>query len=332
MKTTAEKPKDCLVKSSFSIGALPCRLQIMMPTVEGRSNKRAMLDDDFKRSHCIGNSFREFIIGFLKKLQTLMILEDSKSGIKVEFDLNKQEKQDELRFIIRAGHYGYGSELQNVKKVERIKRREVDDCELLPFCCRMVFSNNEDSAIAVFEKFGVNSAVTIFKDALRYYVRQIAFKGDDYYDVSLMAITNKRYLDQKFKNSVKAIHLVRYADVGDLTDVLRAKNNLDEKFKVQLSISADRGMFLNLLDKFNPFKADDFIGVEIDNKKYTEMRVELKSGKRTQTISFTEDMFAIAFDLTDLVLVDADGHSDPDLFYSNVEDCIKMSKETIHWE
>ena len=67
MKTTAEKPKDCLVKSSFSIGALPCRLQIMMPTVEGRSNKRAMLDADFKRSHCIGNSFREFIIGFLKQ-------------------------------------------------------------------------------------------------------------------------------------------------------------------------------------------------------------------------------------------------------------------------
>ena len=94
---------------------------------------------------------------------------------------------------------------------------------------------------------------------------------------------------------------------------------------------ADRGGILKLLDRLNPLKSDNFIGVEIDNQKYDDIRLELKAGRRTQTVSFDADMFLIAFDLTDMVPVNEDGHPDYEIFFEKTEKCLKMSKETIGW-
>ena len=315
----------------YSVGALPYRLQIMMPTSGARENKRAMCDCDFKKNENSPNLFRELILGFLEYLKSLRILEDDKAGITVEQNSIDKTVSNELRFVITAGHYGYGSKLQNVKRTTVVKNRDIDDCELLPFCCRMVFDVNQDSSIIIFEKFGVYSAVTIFKEALRQYIRNVLFKGDLYYDVRLMAIVNKRYLEQKFSNSLKAVHLVRYANVNDCTNVLHGESTLEKRIKVQMSLIADRGTFLNIVDKLNPFKTDNFVGVEIDGKRYDEMRLELKSGKRTQTVSFSDDMFAIAFDLTDYVSIDKNGHPIPETFYKSTDDCFEMSKKTVRW-
>ena len=316
---------------SYSIGALPYRMQIMMPVSGARENKRAMSDSDFRNNEKAPNSFRELMLGFLKHVETLRLLEEDKTGIIIDSDSIDKKIPNELRFIITAGHYGYGSKLQNVRNTNLIKKREVDDCELIPFCCRMIFDENQDSAIIIFEKFGVYSAVTIFKEALRRYVREYVFNGDKYFDVRMMTIVNKRYLEQKFSNSLKAIHLVRYADVNDCANVLHGESELERRIKVRMSLIADRGMFLNIVDMLNPFKTDNFIGVEFDGKKYDEMQLELKSGKRTQTISFTDDMFAIAFDLTDEISVGSDGHPIPETFFESTDDCLEMSKKTIRW-
>ena len=332
MAKSMSRDKKVTKKSAFSISALPYRLQILMPTSSTSSGKKAMRDIDFKNRCDNCSSYREFMMRFLMYLRTIKLDELSNSGIRVDFNQAEQRVENELRFVIRAGHYGYSSELQNVKKSKGIKTREVDDCELLPYCCRIVFSTKQDSAIIIFEKFGVNSVVTIFKDALREYVKTVAFKGDCYYDAVLMSIVNKRYLEEKFRNSVRAVHFVRHARVGDLADFLHGESSAEKRVKVKMSIVADRGMVLNLLDQFNPLKSDNFAGIEIDNQKYDEMRLELKSGKRTQTVSFNDDMFAIAFDLTDKVCVRKDGHPDPDMFFTKTDECLKMSKETIAWE
>ena len=175
--------------------------------------------------------------------------------------------------------------------------------------------------------------MTIFKDALREYVKNVAFKGDYYYDAVFMSIANKRYLEERFRNSVRAVHFVRYASARDFADVLHGESSIEKRVKVKMSITADRGMFLNLVDWLNPLKSDNFIGIEIDNQKYDEMCLELKSGKRSQTVTFNDDMFAIAFDLTDKVCVrKEDGHPDPDVFFKMTNDCLEMSKETLRWE
>lgn len=314
-----------------SIGAVPYRLSILMPNNGGPLPRRIMMTNDFKDNEKVKDSLREFILGFLNRMGKFTSDKEAFSGLCVDSKTVDSSVENEIRFVLQAGRFGIESQLRNVDDPTKRKTREVDDCELLPFCCRMVFDDRHGGAIVIFEKFGVNSAVSIFRDELRKYVKEVFV--DTGYEVELLAITNREYIEQKFKNAVKAIHFTRYIDPSDRADVLRGDSMTEtkEKVKMKMSLYAPRGGVLKLLDKVNLFRRNNFVGVTIDGERYDRVSLELKAGKRTQTIVSSEDMFSVAFDLTDQVRIAASGHPEPSSFYEQSDECLKMSLKTLKW-
>lgn len=320
-------------KATRSIGAVPYRLGILMPRACGPKPKSIMMKNDFVANPRVPNSFREFMISFLLQLQNFKSDEETFSGVRIDKSTLDTSIENEIRFVLQAGRYGIETELYNVDNPSKVKTREVVDCEVLPFCCRMYFDERYGGAIVIFEKFGVNSAVTIFRDELNRYVKKCF--ADEGYGVDLLAIGNREYVERQFKNAVKAVHFVKYVNPTDEADVLKGDSakEVDQQIKMELSYYAPTRGFLHVLDKIvDAVKTHNMMGIRIGNQKYSKVGIELKSGKRTQTVFSTDDMFTVAFDLTEKVDIAVSGHPSPDSFYAHTAECLDMSKKTIKWE
>ena len=332
-KNRKAKTKSVIATSSrYAIGALPYRFGIRMPLLVGENGlpDRLMKDRDIEERLKTIKTLREFVLKFLETYDEFHNYKDEVYGIQIPKDEVDASVPNEIRCVICAGKYGYESELYNVTTMET-KKRAVDDCELMPFPCRIVFNPPHQLFIVIFEKFGNSSCVSAFVRALSDYV-QMSFK-DKGYRVDYGYITNLKYVMQRFKNNVKAIHLIQYKKGGVLEDLLDYDDDSQEVVKVDVKISASRGGVLKLVDKFRDFTQKGFSGVVLCNEQYPEMNLELKAGPKTQTVPMGKDSFQVPFDITNEVFCDAStGRPTCKDFCNAVQACLKMSRETVYRE
>lgn len=326
----AEEKTQLVSGSRYAVGALPYRFGIRMPLLVGENGLpyRLMKDKDIAERLKTVKTLREFILKFIETYDEFHNYKEEVCGMQIpKIDVD-DSVPNEIRCVICAGKYGYESELYNVTTA-KTKRRSIDDCELMPFSCRIVFKPQHQFFIVIFEKFGNSSCVGAFVRALSDYV-QLEFK-DKAYRVDYGYITNLKYVMQRFRDNIKAIHLVKYKKVEELEDCIDYDDNSQEVVKVDVKISALRGGVLRVKDKFRDFTQNDFPGVVLCDEQYPEMNIELKFGSRTQTVPVGKDSFQVPFDLTDEVIYDVStGRPTCAEFCKAVQACLKMSNETVY--
>lgn len=331
-KSMRSQSKENVIKGSprYFVGALPYRLCIRKPLAVSQTDRpdKIMDDSDFKNSVANCNSFRAFMLGFLRNYEDFHTYDDASLGIRIPQVEIDDTYQNEIRCSIYTGKYGYESELRNIKKSTQVKTRTVDDCELMPFACRIVFPRGHENCIVIFEKFGNNSCVGVFVRALREYVNTV-FK-DNGYKVNYGYITNLKYVMKQFRDNVRSIRFVRYSKLTDEFDFID-DDSTDKELKIEFKVSAQRGGALHLIDSFRDFTKTGFPGIVVCDQQFTNLSLEMRSKNRTQTIPAGSDAFQVPFDVSDFVECSTKtGLPTAESFFKASQQCLEMSLNTIN--
>jgi len=319
-------------RSGYSINALPYSLSIKKPLTVSATNRpfKYMGEADFVESGCGCSSFRDFLLKFLESMEEPLIDDVAYSGMRISKKDIDKSNSGELRCVIRAGKYGYESELYDIK-TRRTEIKSQSKCDMLPLLCRIVFKEEHQNCIVIFEKLGPYSCVGVFMRSLRNYVRE--FFNDPAYNIQYGQIIDLEYALREFNNSVKAIHLVRYVKACDLEDSIGYDNSSEEELKVDLRLSATkRGGLLSVPKKYI---AMNFVkgggSAIVQDTGYEEIGFELQTGGRRQKVVFgSGNMLPVPFDITDSVICSkATGHPEMESFIAATEECLRISSKQL---
>ena len=156
-------------RSGYSINALPYSLSIKKPLTVSTTKKpfKYMGKSDFVEAGRGCSSLRDFLLKFLESMEEPLIDDVAYSGMRISKKDIDKSNSSELRCVIRAGKYGYESELYDIKtRLMEIKSQS--KCDMLPLLCRIVFNEEHQNCIVIFEKLktaGTDPAKVLFFSA-----------------------------------------------------------------------------------------------------------------------------------------------------------------------
>ena len=319
-------------RSGYSINALPYSLSIKKPLTVSTTKKpfKYMGKSDFVEAGRGCSSLRDFLLKFLESMEEPLIDDVAYSGMRISKKDIDKSNSSELRCVIRAGKYGYESELYDIKtRLMEIKSQS--KCDMLPLLCRIVFNEEHQNCIVIFEKLGPYSCVGVFMRSLRNYVRK--FFNDQAYNIQYGQIIDLEHALREFNNSVKAIHFVRYTKACDLEDSIGYDDSAEEVLKVDLRLSTTkRGGILSVPKKYIAMNFIKGGGSNIvQDTGYEEIVFELQTGRRRQKIVVGGNtMLSVPFDITDSVICSkTTGHPDMASFITATEECLRISSNQL---
>lgn len=323
------KKRNLKTKSAYLIGAVPY-LFLMKFTLPD-DKKRQIITPTFSQYAMFGGkvkTLKDFVLGFVKSLAKVKYFDDNNVGIELVHDSLDISVESEIRCVVKAGKYGLESELRNIKN-DSIKRRNKHDCEMIPFVCRFIFNELYSNVILIIEKYGQYSAVGILFEALDKYLKGRFLNWNPRFEFG--PITNLQYIEMQYRQNVKSLHLLTHNIPKDTADKVIDPNSDIKDCLVDIRISAARGKTLPVIGFLQRLRSVPQRGALIGETQYDEVKVELKLGSKTQTVIAGSDSFRVAFDVTDKVELQDDGHPTLKSFISATEECARMSKETIKW-
>lgn len=317
------------IKSTYLIGAVPY-LFLMKFTLPDDKKRRVITPTYLQYAKFGGEvkTLKDFVLGFVKSLAKVQYFDDNYVGIELVPDSLDISIATEIRCVVKAGKYGLESELRNIKN-DSIKRRNKHDCEMIPFACRFIFNELYSNVILIIEKYGQYSAVGILFEALDKYLKEGFLNWAPKLEYG--PITNLQYIEMQYRQNVKSLHLLTHEIPKDIANKVVDRNSDITNCMVDIRISAARGKCLPVIGFLQRLRSAQQRGALIGATQYDEVKVELKLGSKAQTVIAGSDSFRVAFDVTDKVELQADGHPTLGSFISATEECAKMSKETINW-
>ena len=317
--------------SGYLIGAVPYSFSISRWVDGAKIPRRSMRPGEFpiNKKPC-GGTLRDFILGFLRSSSSFKELKERLSGIYVVDSSIDTSNAQELRCIVCAGKYGLEEELINVKSKKQ-KRKDLDDCALMEYNLRFVFSPNHEDAIVIMERYGKYSPATMFFDALSRYVVSTLPKTLEARFCSSI-ISNLEYIQKQYTQRVKALHFITHTIPHDISDHLHGDSDLSKECIVDIRVSARRNKFLTIPGFVRQFSSLQKRGMTIGGSTYEDVKMELKIGNRTHTVIAGDDSFRMIYDITDKVTLRSNRHPTPSSFVGATSVCLEESQKTLGWK
>lgn len=326
------QPATMKTKPPFSVSLVPTRIQIQKPESEKgkQSSPSFVKDGDFPK---IGSFRRFMMIFFNEHLGKVNISNDDRSGFRVSKLLPKRtvsgrsKRNERIYGCVESGKFGFESELMNVK-TKTTKRRESNDCELIPFFFAMDFEAHEESAILLTEQFGPYSPKGILLEHLRAFVESHM----DGHKLITGTIVSEDIVRQVLSKQVKALrfHYKRVPpDIADKID--KTKNqHIERDGMMEIAIKAKRGSF--------PEWGFEFLhnvrrtGLTIFNEKSTELKVDMVVDGKTKTVNVGNmDSFNTSFVVDSIEDVQQNGHPTDARMREEAKDAFSICRKALGW-
>ena len=316
--------------TGYLVGAVPYWVGIKR-WVDGAAMPRQYMQfDKFpKTGENPTGTMKGFVLSFLKSLGKFAKMSENQSGICVDPKKIDSSAPNEIRCVIQAGKYGLDAELRNIHTGNSQKRSK-EDCELMQFNVRIVFSDKHEKAIVILERYGIYSPATMFFGAFKQFI-ELSLKHVDARMESGL-ITNVEYMRQQYSNRVKAVHFVTHQLPPELSDHVHGDAEMENPYVVDVKISAGRNKYLRIPEIIKRLKRSKVRGMTVGNVDYEDVKVELEVGGRRQTVIAGAEMFRIVYDITGLITRKDDGHPTAASFVTATRQCLQNSKETLDWE
>ena len=212
--------------------------------------------------------------------------------------------------ILETGNYGYASKIRDVATNEIIFEKTVNDAETLPFFYSFFVPSNGNTSICIFQRFSNKGFKTAFENDFN------TFLGQESPEVrfSLFPLLPESYINSVLDNGrITKIRLVKDQLPSDLADAVIGHRNSEARSEFVISAKV-RGNLANqrIIDKLkslvgiHPRPLEEVF--EIRGFEYNDIKVEVKIGSSTKTLSFgnLDNVFG-SYDITDEVDI-VDGH------------------------
>lgn len=322
--------KTAKKKTVRTISVIPFRIGVMESLRDEPRRKVWKEYDNYTMQNGQKVNLRQYILTFLESLpkgQGIKNISGKNIGIQLDNTYAIQETESEIRCVIKTGSYGFSADLLNIE-TNNVKKRDPADCELIPFICRFIFSKEHCVAILLVERFGQYTATSGIFSALEDYVNRTLPKECS---LNMQWVTSPEYIKQNIRANVKAFRFIWHKIPSDIADTLGQENETDREGGMDLRVKAGIGKFWCLPNWFD-WRKTNKAGIFIGGEDYDEMKVEMELDGRQRTVSVQKlDCFQMAFDITDTIKLNTDGHPIPDSFYSASEETLEVVKKAMSW-
>lgn len=283
--------------------------------------KNYLRDGDFPG----GQSYRDFIRGFLKSIRTAHLLVERNAGIRV--DTVVAAEPEKLYGILKAGKYGFEAILENIE-TKATKTRDLKDCEYIPFFYLFEFKDNQASAILLMEQFGPYSARTSFMDLLRKHIAD-TLPG---HVLEHGTLVDTDYVKDSVKENIKAFRFIWHTIPADVADDIFDEDAQEDEGKMELAFKPKNGGSWGRPSWFN-WEDTHTRGLKITSTPYDEMKVDVEIKGKKKTIRVEQlSCFKMSFDVTSSVRIGKDGHPTAASMLNESGDIIDMAKRILGWE
>ena len=321
-------------KAPFSVSLVPTRIRIQKPeskNAKGRNGSLYAKDGDFPKKQSFKRFMEKF---FMSHLGNVDVSDDNRSGFRVAQLTDKEPTTGHSDFdgciygFVESGKYGFESELMNVE-TKKTKRREANDCELIPFFIAMDFEIGKDSAILLTEQFGPYSPKGILIERLR------AFIEDKMKEHKLVTetIVSEDIVHQVLSKHVKALrfHYERVPpDIADSIDQTEGRH-IERDGVMELAIKARHGSF--------PEWGFEFLhnvrrtGLTIFDQPSSELKVDMVVDGKMKTVNVGElDSFNTSFVVDTREVVQQNGHPSLARMLEEAKEAFVICRTALGWK
>lgn len=219
--------------------------------------------------------------------------------------------------ILKAGEYGFGSDLHNVESDETKYTRQTIDAELIPYFFLAKIPNTTKSGIAIFQKLGNRGFKSIFEKDLNNYLKD---KVSSQYRIEISSLVPREMVKHYLTKRIVKIRLIKHSLPQEISDVDLSGIPDEEQGEAEFTLKANRNESFpaKLLDKFRS-NIDTFLGeenasvgsiLEIKDFQADNVKVEVRVGNSYRTIDLSNvDKLRFSEDITDRVTLNPDsGH------------------------
>lgn len=321
------------LKPTYSVSLLPTRIRILKPgdSASKRRGKAAacLKDGDFPG----GASYRDFMYGFFSSvLGNALMIEDSRSGFRVaELVPSKPTGSGFIHGRIESGKYGFESQLVDVNDANnagKAKKREMTDCELIPFFFAMDFHPGKDSSILLTEQFGPYSPKSILLEQLRKYVAE-KMPG---HKVSSETIVSPDIVEEVLSKHVKALRFQFDRVPPDIADGIDRDDNdhLERDGTMEVVIKSKNGRLREWgFEHLNDVRKT---GITVNDATSTDLKVDMEIDGKQKTVNLgNTDSFNTSFSVDAKGEIEENGHPSINRMLSEAMDDFAICRKALGW-
>lgn len=303
-------------------------IKIQKPNGESKLRKGTggfLRDGEFPK----GISFRDFMSDFFDvHLGSGNIALGDNSGFRVADFEHGVSGSCDFYGHVEAGRFGFESQLVNVEDPTKTKKREVSDCELIPFFFAMDFEAGRDCAILLTEQFGQYSPKGILLEQFRIHVE----KRLPEHRISTETIVSEDVVREVLNNHVKALRFHYDRVPSDVADGIDGDNagHIEREGVMELVIRSKNGAFPEWGYRFlhNVRRT----GLTIYDATSTSLKVDMNVDGRTKTVTIGDlDSFNSSFLVDSRDDVEQNGHPSVEKMLLEAEDAFNICRKAIGW-
>lgn len=212
------------------------------------------------------------------------------------------------RGIIKAGAYGFESDLIEVVTGEATHHKTTDEADLVPFYFQYYIPNNSDEGILLLQKFGHFGITGVIRNA-------VARRFDRSYTTHFIEINSlipEEVIDEFLAGGRLAeLRLIRYTLPTDIANAL-GRAHEEEECQVELSIKAKRDISLRIRDRAHEAlhgrrRVSEI--VEVAGFEYSDAKLVIEIGGQQRTLNLADlSKLRPTYNISDEIELGEDGH------------------------
>jgi hypothetical protein len=275
-----------------------------------------------------GATLQGFVDGFLGSLRETRIMDERKAGIRIQEEIRHDNAPLLMTYgNLHAGKYGFEAVLENIETSAR-KKRELLDCEYMPFFYAFAFKPKQPAAILLIEQFGVYSALGHLLKLLGDYVGE-RMPGCA---IEHGTIVDEKYVKESVKKSVKAFRFIWRSVPKDLADNILDDDAEDSEGTMELAVRPRRGAAWPVSQWVSWGGRSRCAGVTVYGQPFDDLKidVEIRGKKRTLAVDKLS-CFRMSFDVTLKVKFGADGHPTRGSMLGQAKEIAEIARKTLGW-
>ena len=278
-----------------------------------------------------GSDFLEILHSYLEQeMPSLSFDPEAKAKKTIRSESFSREGRTVIG-MLKAGEYGFESDLHDVEVDQTRYTRQTIDAELIPYFFLAKIPINTTNGIAIFQRLGNRGFKDVFEKDLNNY---IAGKYSSQYRIEVTPLLPRDMVKRYLENRIVKIRLIKHSFPKEVSDVDLSGIPDEEQGEAEfiLKASRDRSFPEKLLNKFRD-DIDAFLGegnspvgsiLEIKDFQADNVKIEVRVGNSYRTIDLSNiDKLRFSEDITDKVKLN------PDSGHPEFEDLKKIATEFL---
>lgn len=279
-----------------------------------------------------GDDFLDLLHSYLEKEMPSMSF-DPEDKNKKTIRPEKFSKEDRIVVgMLKAGEYGFESDLHDVEVDETKYARQTNDAELIPYFFLTKIPSTTTNGIALFQRIGNRGFKDVFEKDLNHYIQG---KFSSQYRIEISPLLPRDMVKRYLENRIVKIRLIKYGFPKEVSDVDLSGIPNEEQGEAEFTLKAHRNQTFpdSLLGKLRG-NIDSFLGdgdssvgsvLEIKDFQADNVKIEVRIGNSYRTIDLSNiDRLKFSEDITDRVKLN------PDSGHPEFEDLKKVGIEFLN--